>query len=162
MIHHGKTAIILLLALCLAASSDIVSAQTPLTASGVKTVFLYNFSHFVAWPPQPAVNDNAFVIGILGTDPFGIYLDSLVRGEQVEGRPIVIRRPGEEEDIKNCQILYIHKKNAPSIAKEMQNQSILTAGETDDFATSGGMVRFSFVENKIRLQINEKKQKWLT
>src|SRR4051794_16733239 len=48
----------------------------------VKAVFLFNFAQFVSWPlSQPA--DAPFVIGIVGDDPFGSYLDETVRGEKV-------------------------------------------------------------------------------
>lgn len=46
----------------------------------VKAVFLFNFAQFVTWPSQPA--DAPLVIGILGDDPFGSYLDETVRGEK--------------------------------------------------------------------------------
>ena len=137
-----------------------VKGQTPATANEVKAVFLYNFSRFVTWPPPTSNNSNSsFIIGILGNDPFGSFLESVVEGEKVDGRPIIIRRYGDAHDVKDCQILYINKRNASGIAKELQNRSILTVSDTDDFATDGGMIRFSFVNNKIRLQINAKTAK---
>ncbi|MEO7347924.1 MAG: YfiR family protein, partial [Opitutaceae bacterium] len=56
----------------------------------VKAAFLFNFAQFVEWPAQafrPA--DAPLVIGILGDDPFGPYLDELVRGEKVGKRPLL-------------------------------------------------------------------------
>src|SRR5690348_11218885 len=59
----------------------------------VKAVFLFNFTHFVEWPadafPGPAA---PFVIGVLGQDPFGSALDEAVRGETVNGHPLVVQR----------------------------------------------------------------------
>jgi hypothetical protein len=47
-------------------------AEAP-TEYQVKAVFVYNFSRFVEWPPQSFTAPNEpFVIGILGSDPFGI------------------------------------------------------------------------------------------
>ena len=51
----------------------------------VKAVFLFNFAHFVSWPADTFRRPDApFVIGILGTDPFGSTLDDVVRGETIE------------------------------------------------------------------------------
>ena len=160
MIRSRKGVAAGLLSLSLFAFAGTATGQTPATSNEVKAVFLYNFSRFVTWPPQ-AMNgsSNAFVIGILGNDPFGNFLESVVEGEKVEGHPIVIRRYSDAEDVKTCHILYINKRNASGIAKDLQNRSILTVSDADGFAKEGGMIRFSFVNNKIRLQINAKTAK---
>src|SRR5882757_899350 len=47
------------------------AADAP-TENQVQAVFLYNFSRFVEWPAQAFAQPNdPFVIGILGSDPFG-------------------------------------------------------------------------------------------
>src|SRR6267142_1451932 len=59
----------------------------------VKAVFLFNFAQFVEWPPQSFEDPAApFVIGVLGTDPFGSALEGAVRGEILNGRSFVIER----------------------------------------------------------------------
>ena len=59
----------------------------------VKAVFLFNFSQFVDWPPASFADGRSpLVIGVLGRDPFGATLDEIVRGETVNGRPLVVRR----------------------------------------------------------------------
>ena len=67
----------------------------------VKAVFLFNFAQFVDWP-QSAFPEaqSPLVIGILGRDPFGAFLDDTVRGETVEGRPLVVRRYSRVEEIR--------------------------------------------------------------
>src|SRR5438552_8994368 len=60
------------------------AAQAP-TEDQVKAVFVFNFSHFVEWPPQAfAVPTEPFVIGVLGSDAFGDRLDEAVRGEKLD------------------------------------------------------------------------------
>ena len=61
-----------------------MSAQTtPSPEYQVKAVFLFNFAQFVDWPskafPEP---QTPLVIGVVGEDPFGPYLDETVRGEK--------------------------------------------------------------------------------
>src|SRR5262245_53334289 len=71
-----------------------VSVQAALSREyQVKAVFLFNFAQFVEWP-SPAFPEERtpLVIGVLGDDPFGPYLDEVVRGEKINARPLVIQR----------------------------------------------------------------------
>lgn len=133
-------------------------AQTPTTANQVKAVFLFNFSKFVTWPPGTTAN-TPFVIGILGNDPFGSYIDRVVEGEKVDGQPIVVQRYDDVKDIKTCHILYINKSNGAEIARSLSGRNILTVGDGDNFATSGGIVRFYEDNHHLRLQINVRQAK---
>jgi len=70
-----------------------VGAIESATEYQVKAVFLYNFSHFVEWPPEAFTTPTEpFVIGILGSDPFGARMDEAVHGELINQHPMVIRR----------------------------------------------------------------------
>ena len=124
----------------------------------VLTVFLFNFSKFVTWPPD-AVNNSPFVIGILGNDPFGTYIERVVEGEKVSGQPIVVQRYDDVKDVKDCEILYINKSNGAEIARSLTGRNILTVSDGDNFATTGGIVRFYLENNRMRLQINIKQAK---
>src|SRR5438128_12279187 len=76
-------------------------AQTaPAPEYQVKAVFLFNFAQFVEWPRNAFPETRApLVIGVLGEDPFGSYLDETVRGEKVNDRPLVVQRYHRVEDI---------------------------------------------------------------
>src|SRR5688572_2456800 len=59
----------------------------------VKAVFLYNFAQFVEWPTTAfPTAETPLVIGVLGDDPFGGYLDETVRGEKANNRALAIER----------------------------------------------------------------------
>jgi len=133
------------------------SAQ-PNTATQLKAAFLYNFAKFVTWP-SANTNSPQFVIGILGNDPFGSFLEQMVEGEKIGNQSIVIQRYNDVSEIRNCHILYINKGNAADVAKSLEARPILTVGDSDDFAQSGGIIRFYFTQNKIRLRINLKHTK---
>ena len=97
------------------------------------------------------------VIGILGKDPFGPYLEEAVRGESVNGRPLVIQHFHRVEEIQNCQILFIsdsEAKRLPDILAKLQGRSILTVSDMENFSPHGGMVRLLTVNNKMQLRIN--------
>ncbi|MEJ1972225.1 MAG: YfiR/HmsC family protein [Lacunisphaera sp.] len=124
----------------------------------VKAVFLFNFAQFVDWPDQTFSDAGApLVIGVLGDDPFGAYLDELVRNEKIGKHPLAVRRFGRVQDITECHILFVSRAEAGQfdrIAAELKDRSLLTVGDTDSFKPHGGMVRFVMENGKIRLRIN--------
>jgi len=124
----------------------------------LKAVFLFNFAQFVEWAPQAFPDAQApLVIGVLGRDPFGAYLDETVRGETVNDRPLVVQRYGRVEDIHTCHVLFISESETDrleQILASLSGRSILTVSDTESFALRGVMIRMITVENKIRLRIN--------
>jgi hypothetical protein len=124
----------------------------------VKAVFLFNFAHFVEWPPQSFEDAAApFVIGVLGTDPFGAALEGAVRGETLNGRSFTIERYRSVTEIRHCQILFIDRSEAAhieEISASLAGHGILTVSDTEDSAQRGVMIRFISESNRIRLRIN--------
>ncbi|MBV9986939.1 MAG: YfiR family protein [Chitinophagaceae bacterium] len=133
-------------------------AQAQASREGaIKAVFLFNFSQFVEWPQQTFSSPSApFVIGILGDDPFGPYLDETIEGEKVNGHKLVVQRFRDVKDIKSCHILFINQRDADyrDLLGALAGHNILTVSDGRGFTRSGGMVRFSTENNKIKLEIN--------
>ncbi len=145
--------------LLLVGGSLKLSAQPAASAEyQIKAVFLFNFARFVDWPAKAFPDaDSPFVIGILGDDPFGSYLDETVRGEKVNGHPLTVQRYRRAGEIRACQVLFISRSEADrleQILASLRGRSILTVGDTDDFAARGGMIRLATERNKVRMRIN--------
>lgn len=124
----------------------------------VKAAFLFNFARFVEWPTNAFNSPQApLVIGILGTDPFGAALNEIVRGEIVNGHPLIIQRYRNIEEVQTCHILFISSSEArrlEQIFKSLRGKNVLTVGESDGFAHSGGIIRFIADQNRIRFRVN--------
>lgn len=124
----------------------------------VKAVFLFNFTRFIDWPSTAFSSANApFVIGIMGTDPFGDYIEEIVKGENIQGHPIIIQRYPTAKNILNCHILFINTHESIQIKETLSSvgrKSILTVSDANNFAKLGGVVRFYKEDNKIKLEIN--------
>ena len=133
-------------------------APTASTEYQLKAAFLFKVAQFVEWPARAFREaDSPFVIGVLGEDPFGAYLDELVQGEKMEGRPLVVRRYARVEDVVECHLLFVSRSEAANLEKicaALRGRGVLTAGDTDTFTQQGGMVRFSVEAGKIRLKIS--------
>jgi hypothetical protein len=134
-----------------------LAADAP-TENQVQAVFLYNFSHFVEWPAQAfAAPGDPFVIGILGTDPFGARLDEATRNERVNGHPLTVRRFHSVAEVENCQILFVDRSESArlgQILSALDHRSTLTVSQADGAAQRGVMIQFATENNRIRLRIN--------
>lgn len=146
-----------LLVLAMLLQSGMAWSATSTPEYQLKAVFLFNFTQFVEWPPQAFAEANSpLVIGVLGNDPFGSYLDETVRGETVNGRPLTVQRYNSAEEIKNCHVLFISRSEAarlPQILTGLKGKSILTVSDADSFNREGGIIRLATIANKIRLRI---------
>ena len=80
-------------ALLLVCAARLGAQTAKASEAQVKAVFLFNFAQFVDWPPEAVPDSQApLIIGILGEDPFGDFLDATVRGERRGARPFEIGR----------------------------------------------------------------------
>jgi hypothetical protein len=149
----------LVLGASLFSSELILPVQSaPAAEYQVKAVFLFNFAQFVEWPasafPQ---GQTSLVIGVLGQDPFGSYLDDTVRGERVNNRPLTVRRYRRLEEIQTCHVLFISRSEAErmdQILASLKYRKILTVADVEGPAGVRVMIRFVTQQNKIRLRIN--------
>jgi hypothetical protein len=153
-----RAAIVAAALLALAAAPGYAHAAPAPTEYEVKAVFLFNFSQFVDWPAT-AFSDarSPLVIGVLGNDPFDGVLDEIVRGETVDGRPLVVRRYRSIGEVETCHILFIDRSQAghlDAVLAALKQRSVLTIGDFEGFGRQGGIIRFVTVGNKIRLRIN--------
>jgi YfiR/HmsC-like len=141
----------------------ILSVQAhaqPTNEDQVKAVFLYNFTHFVKWPPSSFQSpDSPFIIGIVG-DATVPYLRVLVDGESYEGHPIEVRLLTDKKTIAECHLVFIEQAEAAftkEVMRALQGKSVLTVGDAPSFLHDGGIIRFFKEHNKIRLEIHAKK-----
>ena len=147
-----------IIALCLFVSIPHLHGQTPTREYQLKAVFLFNFTQFVDWPAHSFETDRSpLVIGVLGENPFGSFLEQTVSEEKINGHPVIVQYYKTEKEIKSCHILFINvhdKENLRQVLEDLKGKNILTVSETTDFSSQGGMIRFITSNNKIKLQIN--------
>ena len=139
-------------------SLGAVRGQPTSSEYQLKAVFLYHFVQFTEWPTNAFSSTNSpVVIGVLGDDPFGRLLEETVRDETPNGRRVTVQRYRRAEDIKECHVLFISRsetKRLGEILAGLGGRTILTVGEAETFAESGGMIGFVVEKNKIRFKIN--------
>ncbi len=124
----------------------------------VEAVFLLHFTQFIEWPARSFTDPQApFIIGVLGRDPFGSSLDEVVRGETVNGRPLVVKRFAAASDLGPCQILFIDRSavhEADHVISSLSHSGTLTVSNVEVPAPSDVIIRFLNEDRRIRLRIN--------
>ncbi len=137
-----------------------LGAETPRPASreyDVKAAFIYNFATFVDWPSAAFPrSDSPFVIGVIGADPFGTALEEMVLGEQVKGRPIVVRHIDRGDRAAACHILFISASESARLGEILpyvQDRPVLTVGDAPGFIEAGGSIGF-VTTNRVSFRIN--------
>jgi len=130
------------------------SGDRPIDEYQLKAAFLFNFAKFVEWPQQsfksPADPVN---ICVFGSNPFGRSLEDAVNGKSVEGRKFAVRQIADANQVSGCQMVFIPSAQRKRGA-ELTISGVLTVGESEGFAASGGVIGFKLEGGKIKLEIN--------
>ncbi len=128
------------------------------TEQQLKAVFVFNFSHFVGWPPESfATPTEPFVIGVLGGDAFAAALEEAARDERLDAHPLVVKRLRSAEDVADCRILYIDRSlgaDLESILAQRRPRGTLTVSDLQGAAKRGVAIELANEKNRIRLVIN--------
>jgi hypothetical protein len=124
----------------------------------VKAAFLYNFAKFVEWPPEAFKSPkDPILVCVLGHNPFGNALEEAIRGKSIAGRAFAYRHVSDAESASACQILFVgseESKHFRSLLENLKPMGILTVGEAQGFAASGGVINFKLDDGRVRFEIN--------
>ena len=143
---------------------SILTAPNAVGAAGsekayrVKVAFLLNFASLVKWPEESFDDsESPFVICHLGGSQTRALFDTTYAGRMVKRHPIEVRHPSRVGDVLGCHIIMItaeRSEQASGFITAAAGKSILTIGETEGFALSGGVIGFYNDGSKIRFEIN--------
>ena len=144
-----------LLAICVV--FEPASAQIP-REYDVKAAFLYHFGQFAEWPSDTFSSDSSpFIYGIIGDDPFGAALESIISSKTIQGRSLTLKRFRSIDELEFCHVLFIgssESERLQEILDALQPWHVLTVGEMEQFAHQGGIINFVIEDNKVRFEIN--------
>lgn len=139
-------------------AAAVATEVSPTREFQIKAAFLYNFAQFVEWPPNTFETDESpLVIGILGMDPFGTFLDDLVKGERVNGRTLLVERYATVDEMGECHVLFVSGSEGnriDEVATRLKGRHILTVCDWEAYARQGAIVWFAMERNRVRLRIN--------
>jgi len=150
-------ALTLVVAVTYATGPGVASARA-LPIERVKAAFIYKFANFVEWPPSAFESkDSPLVIGAVADDHFVDILKDVVDGKSVNARSIEVKKIGALSDLKGCQIAFISDTKHDEldrILSDIQDETILSIGDSDDFVDKGGIIKLYEEKNRLRFEIN--------
>jgi hypothetical protein len=124
----------------------------------IRAGLLGNIGSFVEWPPEALPNEHSpFVIGVAGDLSIEFALRGYSRSKAFRGHEIEVRDVQSSADLKGCHIVFIassRRKSFPELLNSLDDESVLTVGEIDQFARSGGIIEVSFQDEQARLTVN--------
>ncbi len=119
----------------------------------LKAAFIYNFAKFIDWPKR---EDGRLHLCVLGDEMFDGEL------QRLEGRLVGPLRVQTHWSVwpqlpPACQILFISEsesENLPQILKSIQDQRVLTIGDSKGFLDRGVMIEMLLDEGRISFEVN--------
>jgi hypothetical protein len=155
--NRRRPAAVLALAATLVASAGIRAFSAADAASDValKAAFLYNFVKFTEWPALAA--GAAIAVCIDSDEQVAAALTDTVRGQNINGHTLEIRRTHDTAAWPSCHVLFIADGDARRVAgglSGIQAVPVLTVSDRKDFAQTGGMIEFFVERGRMRFAIN--------
>jgi hypothetical protein len=125
----------------------------------VKGAYLYNFAKFIEWPSQDMVGlEGEIRLCVLGSSHTAAVLSQVLEGRSAGKRRVSVRQVEDLTGASWCRIIFVTRTaelDAETVVNSLGLASILTVGESEGFASAGGMVNFTQDASKVRFEINE-------
>ncbi len=150
------------------ASGGDLRADTAMSESKVKALYIYNLVRYTDWPPDVFPQTNSPIrLLVVGADSLAADLRLAVAGKVVQGRPLEVETTDGRALKPSVHLLFLGESERAGFKDwlaEADHRPILTVAENDSFLPMGGMVCFHMEEGKVKLAVNLKpvKQAGLT
>jgi hypothetical protein len=148
-------------AACLAVAANLLTASVTMAAAdrasdtAVTGAFLYNFAKFAEWPALPS--GGPIVFCIVGDDGIAASLSETVRGQDIAGHTLEVRRSQNGATWRVCHLLFIADAEARRSAGELgeiKTLPILTVSDNRNFSQTIGIIELFVEAGRMRFAIN--------
>lgn len=127
----------------------------------VRATLLYRFADYIQWPVGAFAGADAPVrLCVLGTDPFGTFIDSQTALARTRsGHPFKVSRFSTTPSaavLRRCQLVYVSEeitREARSTLKNLSAFPLLIVTEESDY----GMINFLIEDRKVKFNINRRR-----
>lgn len=146
-----------LLACTCACAPPAARAQAP-SEDAVKAVYLFKMRHYVEWPARSTEQaDGRTVIGVVGADKVAEHLLQIPAVRDNPSGDVSVRQLRIGDPIAGVDILFIGQsawsRAAPLVARA-HDQSTLVVSDADNALSSGSVINFRLVDERIRFDIS--------
>jgi hypothetical protein len=158
--RRASCALLLLVffSLPIAARADNDVTLPPSVEYQIKADFVYTVAKFVDWPEgSMGTPGTPLRFGIVGSDEAGEAIAAALRGRKVHERPLIVQTITDLKRLPECQIVYVAESSdagVRAVLAQIGSASILTIGETPDFAQSGGILGLWMRDTLVQFEVN--------
>jgi hypothetical protein len=148
---------IIALAATLIAAPGIAAGNGADVASDVAmtAAFLYNFAKFTEWPAL--ASGAPIIVCIVGDERIADSFVETVRGQNISGHTLEVRRPSESNTWRACHLLFIADAETRRSAGGLggiKTLPVLTVSDGKGFAQVGGIIELFVEGGRMRFAIN--------
>lgn len=123
-----------------------------------KAGFLLISTRYVTWPDAVfSTPESPIVVGVLGPDPFGTWLDTAFAAITSQGRKVELRRASTAEEAKSFHVVFIAREESRRCSgwlDTLRRFPVLTVVETERAFESGAMIRLVMEGKRLRFDVN--------
>jgi YfiR/HmsC-like len=124
----------------------------------VRAAMLYNLARFIEWPAWKVDQGHPqFLVCVLGTDPIGGDIDSLLRDKTVGTKPLIVRHISSVDAAGDCHVLYVstgERKNILKAAADLAKRGVLTISERPNSDSPDQVIGLPMVEEHVQIEVN--------
>jgi len=143
------------LATTLVAAPRIASGVDVAPEVAVKAALIYNFAKFAEWPALPS--GAPIVTCIVGDEAIAAALTTTVRGQNISGHTLEVRRSQDSAGWPVCQVLFIADAETRRSAAGLggiKTLPILTVSDGKGFSAANGIIELFVEGGRLRFAIN--------
>ena len=122
-----------------------------------KATFLFNLVKFTEWPADAMPPGTPLSICVVNDRGTLEQLRQIIGERPVNGRFVLLRWMAVEGPLGGCHVLYVEgddERRSAEVIERVKASPILTIGETEDFATAGGVARVFIDHGRVRFVVN--------
>jgi hypothetical protein len=123
----------------------------------LRAAFIYNFAKFTIWPADAIAPEGSLVFCVLGDFGVAEMLEQVVKGHDLRGHALMVRRVEAADSFRSCHVLYasgLDAKRAAELLRSVEATTVLTVSDFEEFTRLGGMATIFVEDERMRFAFN--------
>lgn len=132
----------------------VVAHAQATSEAAVKAAFISKFGAYVGWP----ASNGSITICAVGRDVLAGAMERAIAGQQIDGRPLVLRRMETVDGAAGCNIAVLTgspKQSVEAALIALRTAAVLTVTD-NKWSRTRGMIHFQIAANRVRFHIDDR------
>ncbi|WP_300451441.1 YfiR family protein [Accumulibacter sp.] len=131
--------------------------SAPAEENTLKAAFVYNFAKYTDWPDELWSRSPTLRVCTVGErGGFAQAVAALANKPAVRGKEVEVRQLARPEEASGCHFLVVAgRARMAEWTRAVRLAPVLTVGDAEGFATSGGIIGLYAEGDRLRFEINQ-------